>query len=62
MFYARGIQDELLEYVEDQIKSAEMRKEPTYTSYLGIMKKFIAKATKNPRKNYLQIQSFSCHG
>jgi hypothetical protein len=55
MFYTKGIQDELLGYVEDQIKSAEMRKEPTLTNYFGIMKKFNAKATKNPRKNYLQI-------
>ena len=39
-----------------------MRKEPTLANYISILDKFIDKANKNPKKKYLQIQSFCCHG
>ena len=39
-----------------------MRKDPTLANYKGIVNKFMEKANLNPKKNYLLIQSFSCHG
>ena len=62
MCYALGIRDELLERVEKRILAASMRKNPTLANYMSIMKKFIERATVNPKNNYLIIQSFSCHG
>ena len=39
-----------------------MRKEPTLANYVEILNKLLETAKQNPKKNYLQIQSFSCHG
>ena len=39
-----------------------MRKDPTLVNYKAIVNKFVEKANLNPKKNYLLIQSFSCHG
>ena len=62
MFYSKGIRDELLKQVEERIEAASMRKEPTLANYMSILSKFIEKAKLSPKKNYLQIQSFCCHG
>ena len=48
--------------VEKRIEEAEMRKDPTLANYVAIMKKLVDTAKLNPKKLYLQIQSFSCHG
>ena len=39
-----------------------MRKDPTLANYKATVNKFMEKANLNPKKNYLLIQSFSCHG
>ena len=39
-----------------------MCKEPKLANYVEILKKLLESAKKNPKKNYLQVQSFSCHG
>ena len=62
MFYAKKIREKLLEQIEESIEAASMREEPTLANYLSILKKLIEKAKLNPKKNYLQIQSFCCHG
>ena len=62
MFYSKGIREEMLKQVEERIEAASMRKEPTLANYMSILNKFIEKAKLNPNKNYLQIQSFCCHG
>ena len=39
-----------------------MRLDPTYENYVKVLDIFVGKAKGNPLKNYLQIQSFACHG
>jgi hypothetical protein len=53
--YSKGIQEELLECVEERIKSALIRKDPTLINYKKIVTKFVDVAKKNIEKNYLLI-------
>ena len=39
-----------------------MRKDPSFANYLKALTAFISKAKNDSSKNYLQIQSFACHG
>ena len=39
-----------------------MRKEPSLANYIAILKKLVETAKINPKKLYLQVQSFACHG
>jgi hypothetical protein len=44
MFYSKGIQNELLGCVEERIKAAQMRKDPTLANFKISLKKFTSKA------------------
>jgi hypothetical protein len=60
--YSQFNRDELLEMLEKRTVAVSSRRDPTIENFLKAMKEFVAKAKKNPKKDFLLIQVHASHG
>jgi hypothetical protein len=60
--YSQFNRDELLEMLDKRTVAISARRDPTIENFLKAMKEFVAKAKKNPKKDFLLIQVHASHG